>query len=328
MHQHSSHDEPPLLARLGAPAVDDPVRLAVVADPHVTDRKTGTAKLYHYTSDRLRAAFNDIATRNVDYTVSVGDLTKDGAPWEYTLFDELLESCPAPFLAVPGNHDVPKASSDVYRHGDAHDTPPISRFIDRYTPGSMPFSMSIGGLDLIGINTASMPDGSLETTHDGEVSGKELERLDQLLETADTPVVVMHHNTPEMYAQFERYRDTVHPEVGIPPTLRNPVPLIDTLRAHDVRLVVTGHLHMPSVATTGSVREVTAPATCSYPQGYLLFDFDHTGVAVRYVPVTDVEGMTEAHAARRTAGETSAGLTAFSAIRLASLPLVDDHANQ
>ncbi|WP_138004353.1 metallophosphoesterase family protein [Halalkalirubrum salinum] len=326
MYQHTAHNNLTLLARLDAPPVDDPVRLAVVADPHVTDRETGTAKLYHCTGDRLRAAFDDIADRDVDYTISVGDLTKDGAPWEYELFDELLENCPTPFLAVPGNHDVPKASPDVYRHGDAHDTPPVSRFVDRYTPGSIPFSMSVGGLDVIGINTASMPDGSLETTHDGEVSAEEVAQLDQLLETADTPVVVMHHNTPKMSAQFDQYRDAVHPGVGIPPTLRNPEPLIEKLRAHDVRLVMTGHLHMPGVATTGALREVTAPATCSYPQGYLLFDFDHTGVAVRYVPVTDIEGMTEAHAARRTAGETSAGLTAFSAIRLASAPLVDDHA--
>jgi hypothetical protein len=69
---------------------------------------------------------------------------------------------------------------------------------------------------------------------------------------------------------------------------------------------------------------VTTPATGSFPQGYLLFEFDTGGTVVRYVPVAEVDGMTEAHSARSGDGPTSAGYASFAAVRLASLPLVDE----
>ena len=69
---------------------------------------------------------------------------------------------------------------------------------------------------------------------------------------------------------------------------------------------------------------MTTPATGSFPQGYFLLDVGPAGTVVRYVPVADVEGMTEAHVARASAGATSAGFTSFAAARLASLPLVDE----
>jgi hypothetical protein len=77
------------------------------------------------------------------------------------------------------------------------------------------------------------------------------------------------------------------------------------------------------VARTGPTWEVTTPATGSFPQGYLLFEFDADGAVVRYVPVAGVEGMAEAHHARWSAGTTSAGYASFASVRLASLPLVD-----
>lgn len=172
-----------------------------------------------------------------------------------------------------------------------------------------------------------MADGSLRKSHDGRLSEAEIDWLDDSLGEATNPIVVMHHNTPNMYSQLRAYIDAVHPEMSVPPVMQNPEPLMTVLEEHAVPLVITGHLHMPALAETGATREITSPATCAYPQGYLLFDFDESGTVVRFVPVTDLPGMTEAHAARRTGGDTAQGLAAFSAIRLAASPLVDYHAN-
>jgi 3',5'-cyclic AMP phosphodiesterase CpdA len=312
------------LARLDRPIAAERTRIAVVADPHVSPDARGTSKLYHRSEDRLCAAFADAQSRDVDAVVSVGDLTKDGAPREYELFDECLADLGVPFLAVPGNHDVPKASTDVYEHGDDHETPPVDRFVERYTPGDLPFHAGIGDLDLIGLNTANTPDGELRTSHDGKLSTDQLDWLDEALADLEDAVVLMHHNTPPMYDQLRSYAEAVHPEMEMPPTTRDAGPVVDAFERHDVPLVVTGHLHVPGVADLGTTREVTVPATCSYPQGYVLLDVGPDGTTARYVPVSGLAGMTEAHGERRTGGQTAEGLAAFSAVQLASTPLLDD----
>jgi 3',5'-cyclic AMP phosphodiesterase CpdA len=318
-------DSTAVLARVSAPAVPDPVSFAVVADPHVSPRAEGTAMVYHRSEARLRAALTDATRRGVDAVVSAGDLTKDGAHWEYDLLDEVLGDFDVPFLAVPGNHDVPKAPVETYEYGDDHDSPPVDRFADAYAPdGSYPFHERIGDVDLVGIDTASGVDGSLAETHDGAVSRATVDWLDDTLGTLETPVVVMHHNTPAMFDQLRAHRDAIDADLGLPPVLRDPEPLIETLTDHDVPLAFTGHLHNVGVARTGPLREVTAPATGSFPQAYLHVAVGPDGTVVRYVPVTDATGMAEAHRARVSAGETAASYASFAATRLACLPLVDE----
>ncbi|MFW5900183.1 MAG: metallophosphoesterase family protein [Halodesulfurarchaeum sp.] len=313
------------VARLTQPRTDEPTRLAVVADPHVTARAEGTPMVYHRSSERLRTALEDAERRGADAVISAGDLTKDGAPCEYEQLDEILAGSDLPFISVPGNHDVPKASTEVYEYGDDHETPPVERFERTYAPQEYPFVERVGGVDVLGLNTASQPDKSLQQTHDGQVSRDDAAWLETTLETVSNPVVLMHHNTPEMYDQFRVHREAGYTEMGTPPVLRNPEPLMDVLTAGNAPLVLTGHLHNIGVARTGPTWEVTAPATGSFPQGYLLVDIGPNGTQINYVPVADVKGMTEAHHARWADGPTSDGYASFAAVRLASLPLVDEH---
>jgi predicted phosphodiesterase len=314
-----------VLARLSVPTVEERTRVAVVSDPHVSPRVEGTPMVYHRSAERLRTALADAERRGVDAVVSPGDLTKDGTPWEYDLLDEILGEFDVPFFSVPGNHDVPKAPADEYEYGDDHEPTAVEEFARKYGPtDAFPFVESVGGIDFLGLNTATQPDGSLRRTHDGAVSEADLAWLEDAAAAAETPVVLMHHNTTPMYDQFRTHRDAAHPEMGLPPLMRDPEPLMATLRDCGVPLVVTGHLHNVGVAEAGPVCEVTTPATGSYPQSYLLFEFGPEGTVVRYVPVADVDGMTEAHHARASGGETSAGYTSFAAVRLARLPLVDE----
>jgi 3',5'-cyclic AMP phosphodiesterase CpdA len=314
-----------VVARLFSPTVEERTRVAVLSDTHVSPRAEGTPMVYHRSADRLRTALADAERRGVDAVVSPGDLTKDGAPWEYDLLDEVLGEFDVRFFGVPGNHDVPKASADEYEYGDEHDPTPVEEFARKYGPtDEFPFVESVGGVDFLGLNTATRPDGSLRRSHDGAVTEADLAWLEDAVTAADTPVVLMHHNTTPMYDQLRAHRDAVQPEMGLPPLVRDPEPLMTTLTDLEVPLVVTGHLHNVGVAEAGPVREVTTPATGSFPQSYLLFEFGPEGTIVRYVPVADVDGMTEAHHERVAGGETSAGYTSFAAVRLARLPLVDE----
>jgi Icc protein len=302
----------PLMARLDAPAAEH-TRFAVVADPHVGVRATGTSKLFEHTREHFENALADIATRNVDAVLSPGDLTKDGEPWNYDAVDETLAGLDVPFYAVPGNHDVPKKR-------DEHDSPDASWFAKKYGPGELPYHVELGGLDLIGLNSSGTSKRLYES-HDGQVTAESLEWLAETLDTAENPLILVHHNFPPVSDQIEAHRE-VEPEMGLPPVMRDPEPFADVLAAGGAELVFTGHYHLPATGEYRGVRELAAPTTCSFPQSYLLCETSPEGTTVRLVPVTDETGLELGHAERSQDSVTSGGLTAIAAARLASFPLV------
>jgi len=306
-----------VMAKMAEPTVAEPVTLAVIADPHVATRAEGTSKLFDRTEAHLRNAVADIRARGVDAVLSVGDLTKDGEPWNYEAVDEIIADLDAPFYAVPGNHDVPKV-------GDDHETPPVTEFAARYSPDDeFPFSTSVGGVDIVGINSAGTADFLYET-HDGALDREKRESITTAFEGTELPVVLTHHNLPSMFEQFRAHRDAVEPEMGIPPVTRDGDAFVEALAAADTSLLLTGHLHMPSTAVQGGVREIMVPTTCSFPQSYLTLEIGPTGTTVRLHTVATQNEIKQAYSVRATDSIGSRGQTAMAAERLASFPLVDE----
>ena len=306
------------MARLALPATDDRTRLAVVADPHLSTRESGTSKLFERTETHVANAVADIAERDVDATLCVGDITKDGEPWNFDRFDELIGDLDAPFYSIPGNHDVPKEGYD-------HENLPMGAFAERYTPDGegFPFHAEVGGLDVFGLNTAGTAD-RLYDSHAGRVPPAHLDWLDERLPEADAPVVLAHHNLPAMSEQVHEHRDLAEPDMFIPPEMDDPEPFVETLVRHEAPLLLTGHLHMPSAVREGPVRELMMPTTCSFPQGYCLVDVGPEGTEVRFVPVADFEGTVAGYRERATDSVTARGLTAMAATRLAQFPLIEE----
>jgi len=306
-----------LMARLDRPSAPEPVRLAAIADPHVSTRAEGTSKLFEHSLDHFTAAIEDIASRDVDAVLSPGDLTKDGEPWNADAVADALDALDVPVYAVPGNHDVPK-------DGDDHDAIAVPDFADRFGPGSYPFHEEMGGLDVLGLNSAGSAD-HLFDTHDGHVDADQREWLAGKLRRTDDPLVVVHHNLASVTDQLRRHRDRVVDDMAIPPTMRETEAFVDVLADGDAALVLTGHFHLPLTGVDHGVREIATPTTCSFPQSYLLLDVTPGGTDVRLVPVADVDGLELAHDRRARDSTTARGLTSMGAARLASMPLtVDD----
>jgi Icc protein len=304
----------PVLARFARPAGPQ-TTLAVVADPHVTARATGTWKVFHRTEARLRAAIREANRLGVDGVVFLGDLTKDGAPEEFDRVDDLLSELRVPFVAVPGNHDVQKA--------DTPETPALEAFEAAYTPGSLPFCERVGSVDLIGLNSASMPDESLSDTHTGAISTDQLAWLDSTLAEADNPVVTLHHTVSGAASFTDELGDEEHYRI------RNPTALVDVLAAHEVNLVLSGHVHWPVVNRLRSTYELTAPAACSFPQASLLVSVEPRGTTVSVVPLTDQAGYMEAYRhASRAEGRSQIMTERVEDGFFASFPLVDEGEQQ
>lgn len=295
----------PVLARLDRPRTPTPVRLAVVADPHVAAGH-GTWKVRHRTHNRLRRAVAE--ANRADAAVLPGDLTGDGRRSEFEAVDRILADLEVPWAAVPGNHDVPKEF-------DAHEGVTVPGFESRYAP-TLPFTLDIGPVTVVGVNTASAPDRSLCDTWGGRVGERDREWLAGVLPDVETPVVVVHHNVATLpdnpggkWANFP---------------LRDADAVRDLLVAADVPLVVSAHHHVPAAVRHGSTTELLAPAVCSFPQAMLLVETGPGGTVVRHVPLADVAGIRESHRLARTGTPLGTGVLVMVERRLDDWPLVDD----
>lgn len=302
------------MAEFASPRTDRPLRLAVIADPHVCVDENANDKLFQSTT-AFERTIADINAQEVDYALSVGDLTLDGATAEYDIVDDALEDLSAPFVSIPGNHDVRNTF-------DSHPGISIEEFTDRYAPGELPFVVETDDLAIIGLDSSSAD--AVADSHDGYVDPAQVDWLDDVLEEVDEAIVLVHHNLPGALEQFDDYRQAVDPSLGTPPVLREPDALVDVLSAHDVPLVLSGHLHIPAFATTEGVREALAPSTCTYPQGYLLVEIDQRGTTVEYVPVATAEEATTAYTRRSRLKPKAKALTSMAAARLSAFPLFEE----
>ncbi|MFC6826061.1 metallophosphoesterase family protein [Halopelagius fulvigenes] len=303
----------PLLARLSRPLSPTRTRIAVVSDPHVTPTASGTWKAYHRTETRLRAAVAAAADADADLTVFLGDLTRDGRPEEFACADEVLRELDGEWVAVPGNHDVPKAWND-------YETPPVSEFADRYAAGALPFRVRAGGVDVLGLDSAG-GDGELADSHEGLIPDAHLAWLDETLADAETPLVTLHHNLFHPREHTGPFAD------GDFYQLRNAEELLELLAERSVPLVLSGHIHWPATARKRGVRELIAPATCSYPQAMLLVDVGPSGTDVRMVPLSGANGRAEAYELVRDGnahGRSIAAHAADGALAGSNVPFADE----
>ncbi|WP_129114738.1 metallophosphoesterase family protein [Halegenticoccus tardaugens] len=304
-------DEELVLARLSRPRAEE-TTFAVVSDAHVTPDAAETWKVFHRTERRLRTVVEDANRLGADGLVFAGDLTKDGAPEEFDLVDEILADLDVPLAGVPGNHDAPKEF-------DPHETPSLDAFAERYAPGSLPYRTTLGGVDLVGLNSAAADDGSLAATHAGRISDSQLSWLDRRVDPETPTVAVFHHPLSHLSDLVPEFRPESHFQ------LENAAEVGELLAAKDVDLVVSGHVHWPTVARAHGVTQVTTAAACSLPQAYLLVRVEPTGTTVSMVPLSDAAGFEEAYEyARADTGRDGALVACVDGGYFDDCPLVDE----
>jgi Icc-related predicted phosphoesterase len=315
----SSASEPPAaglvdgeatLARLDVPTARTPTRLAVAGDHHLSPTGAGGWKALHRSEQRLRAALSTADRADADGVLLLGDLTRRGQPREFAVLDELLADFDlgVPAVAVPGNHDVPRPGDDP--------TPPVSRFADRYGPGSYPRRVDVGGVSVVCLDTASDAAGR---DAEGAVSPGTLDWLEETLPSEASPVVAMHHNL------FPPRRHSHHFAQGDEASVENGATLESVLRRGGAGLMLSGHLHWPATTDRDGLRELVAPATCSFPPAMLLLDVTPWGTTVRLVPLAGQRGMIEAYDLACEGSDHSRTLAAQAdAGYFDGLPLVDE----
>jgi len=302
-----------VLARFDRPRVEESVRLAVLGDAHLATRAEGSWKALHRTEAALERAIADVNDRDIDAALVAGDLTKDGEAHNFDRYEQLIDRLDAPTATIPGNHDVPKAELD-------HRVMPVEAFADRFCEDGLPARRSFGGVDVLLLNTATHPHGRLRTSHDGAIGARQRRWLDDALADTETPIVLGHHPVmalPE-HEQFSRSHFT----------LRDADATLDVLARHDVPLVLSGHHHLPATQRERGVREVIAPALCSYPRAYLLVDVGPAGATIRFVPVETPTAAVDVRLHGAGGNRVGRKVTEWAERRLAAVPLVDERGGE
>ena len=185
----------------------------------------------------------EIAAQQPDLVVVSGDFTQIGSRAEFAKAREFLDTLPAPYLAVPGNHDVPERDLvrrffnpyGLYRSYICNDLEP---FIVR------------DGVALAGLKTSRRANWRGLNWSDGAISRSQLERLEARM--AGVPddtikIVIAHHPLLHPEEPMVRHQNRV----------RRADKALETFARIGVRLVLSGHFHMSYVrrhAHAGEVR--------------------------------------------------------------------------
>lgn len=183
-----------------------------------------------------------------DLVAVSGDLTMRARRREYRAARAFLDRLRSPVLAVPGNHDITPFRL-LERFLD-----PLARWRRHVAEEPEPV-FADGEIAVVGINTASRA-GALFDWSRGRVRRSGLARAVQRLRALPPGlfrIVVAHHP----FLPPERAPET--------PLVRRAEAALAVFAREDVRLVLSGHLHLASMRARGPAADATAVGGAAGP---------------------------------------------------------------
>lgn len=175
----------------------------------------------------------EIAAQKPDLVVVSGDFTQIGSHAEFANAREFLDTLPAPFMAIPGNHDVP-ARDLIRRFFNPYG------YYRRYICRDLEPFVHRDGVALAGLKTSRRVNWRGLNWSDGAISRGQLERLEARF--AKVPpetvkIVVAHHPLLHPEEPMAKHQNRV----------RRADRALETFARIGVRLVLSGHFHMSYV---------------------------------------------------------------------------------
>lgn len=248
-------------------------RFGVISDPHIGLPHTvrdGPHRfhLVEISIPALESALMHLSQLDLDFLLFPGDLTQDGEPDNHAWLGQRLADLPFPAYVIPGNHDVlaPVATDTCIGLQDFPSYYPKSGYQDPeqlyYTCKPLP------GIRLIALNSNQF---DAEGRQLGIVDDDQLAWLQNVLEqtTEELVLVMVHHNV------LEHLPNQTQDVIGRRYMLGNAPQLLDILKAHQVQLVFSGHLHIQNIAHQDGLYDITTGSLVSYPHPYRIVEVQH-----------------------------------------------------
>lgn len=246
-------------------------RFAVISDLHIALPHTvwdGPNRLHlvEVSIPVLEEILDRLAQLDLDFLLLPGDLTQHGELENHLWLRDRLAQLPYPVYVIPGNHDVPTLHEDEQSIGYSA-FPGLYRDFGYAESGDRHYySQSIlPGVRLIGLNSNTF---DVEGNQTGCIDSEQLAWLTETLQqTGDELVLVMvHHNI------IEHMPDQANDPLGHRYILKNANELKEILRSADVQIVLTGHLHIQSIAEETQLYDITTGSLVSYPHPYRVIE--------------------------------------------------------
>jgi 3',5'-cyclic AMP phosphodiesterase CpdA len=220
-------------------------RLTQISDTHLARRLTTLTDNFHRVSEYIDATRPDLVVNSGDLAFD-GPTNRDDLEFAKTLHGALPVTC----RYLPGNHDIGDNPTLI---GPAPAQPATEderqNFLSIF--GEDRWRFEAAGWCFIGLNSLIMNTGLASETEQHEWLASELSS------TNGKPIALFLHkplylnspDDPELPATSIRY---------VPMPVRSR--LVEMLRAVDLRLVASGHVHQRRDFTYGHVRHVWAPS--------------------------------------------------------------------
>jgi len=236
-------------------------RLTQISDTHLARRFTRLTQNF----DRVREHID--ATRP-DLVINTGDLGFDAptSPDDLEYAKLLHDALPVPCRYLPGNHDIGDNPTQV---GPVSTELVSEKGRQAYIAlfGDDRWRFEAAGWCFVGLNSLVMNSGLVSETEQFDWLAGELANI------AGKPVALFLHkpiflnapDDPELPASAIRY-------VPMPARRR----LVEMLRAVDLRLVASGHVHQRRDYTFGHTRHVWSPSA-----GFIISDKRQERIAIK-----------------------------------------------
>ncbi|MEQ9105416.1 MAG: metallophosphoesterase [Rhodothermales bacterium] len=190
---------------------------------HISDIHFG--KIAH--PDIVQAIVEDVNREGVDLVAVSGDLTQRAFPTQFKAARAMLDAFEAPWLAVPGNHDVfpwwrPELRLSV----------PVQRFKEFISDDLTP-NVSVPGAHVLGVNSAhgwTVMGGKL-----GAATQAEIRTGFDRAEPDDARILVVHHHLQALK------------QLGPHDVSRGATQALQAAADAHVDVILCGHLHISHV---------------------------------------------------------------------------------
>jgi len=249
-------------------------RFAVLSDLHVALPETvwqnlARIHLVEVGIPALEVALDRISEEDIDFLLVPGDLTQHGEAANHAWIAERFARLPYPVYVIPGNHDIPVLEANEQSIA-ADEFPGFYRMFG-YEDTSRPYYTHeiLPSVRLIGLNSNTF---DVDGKQVGRMDESQLQWLRQTLSKSQAAgdelvMVMIHHNV------LEHLPNQSTQGMGQRYMLENAAELLDILRAYNVKMVFTGHLHIQDVAYQDGIYDITTGSLISYPHPFRVFQY-------------------------------------------------------
>lgn len=258
-----------LLLLLAFHAVAAPIRVALMSDTHWAAQTKTNQAAYRLHLDQ---AIQQINAAKVALVLVAGDLTENGATQDLKDVKQQFQKLQAPFLCVPGNHDI---GGKVMPNGKEAKSNVTSKRIKQYEAvfGPSFYVKETAGVRVVGVNASLLGSGLPEEAAQWQLLEKELAK------PAGLPTLLLQHY-PVFLVKIDE-PGGVYWNLEPEPRTR----LLKLIKQAGIKTVLTGHTHLTVTHQVEGINFLTTPPISfglprgKQPEGWILLELSPQGDA-------------------------------------------------